>query len=430
MARPPPHPYPDLNTHPTSGLGDLNWAFYEPNVTSVQSGHFGPDGCGFGAQILIFWSDLQTALQRLLGYCTRVGTYPTDPAAPGYLTRKLPWRFPWANQMWVKAITEVKGVRMEGTNLLDPEDLFTVLGTAGAGDYTVNSGPWTEFRLALLTLQFWRPPYFVRTDQDIQAVDPYSNTGAMYQQEWLRYVDKNWSSNAQMLSREGSTFLFTPGQGSAGPPPTGPATGAYFQGSVGQPVSHDRVSRTWYQVPEWAIFKTTSDRTPNGLPQNFKYTQHNTKNPITGYTYKAGQPFALTVNSPIGGSDSDADPAKQFFGCPIGTLRFDSFELHPSPLQLPPILMEIPYFANMEPVSQVQYDVTFHFDLFDPPRADTLLANLIFKERYRGHNLMPFSADGMWYAVQSQVGVPGTGPPPVPTTPFQYADFSDLFRVL
>jgi hypothetical protein len=80
--------------------------------------------------------------------------------------------------------------------------------------------------------------------------------------------------------------------------------------------------------------------------------------------------------------------------------------------------------AGGEPVSQVQYDVRFHFQMFDPPPGAA--------EPNRGHNLMPFAGDNQWYAVQSAVGMDGSSPAAAnqAATPYHYADFSDLFQIL
>ena len=403
------HPFPDLQVHPSSNLS-FPWAFHNPNVVGGFDARFGPDGTGIGETMLIRWEDLVTAVKELVGYSWRDTSVKT-PDGHNFLRRVLPWQHPYANQLFVKSINSVKGVRMEGTNFSDPEDLFSPT-EAGIGSGThPNTGPWTEYRLALLTLSFWRPPYYVRSDEDILD-------GAGDPQEWLRYVDKKWEQDTQMLSREGSTFTWAAG----GPPP--PTGSNIFQGSVGQPISKLAVIRRWYEIPEAAIFDTLVDGTPNGLPNNLLYMQTSTTNPITGYVQDAQNnplyfPITFCVNSPQGGETLDTDKTKRFFGCFMGTLLFKGASLIPRPLQLPPYLMQIPQFGGNEPISQLQYDVEFHFELFDPPRP--------LGHNFRGHNLMPWSGDGLWRAVNSQVNVPGQA---VTTTPFQYADFFDLFKIL
>jgi hypothetical protein len=515
-------------------------------------------------QIVVHWEDVGDALTRLVGHSYR------DPSGgPGgtpRLRRELPWQHPYSNQLWVRNVSSVKGIILQGVN----STLGVGEGGVGAGA-VANAGPWSEFQFALLTLHFWRPPYYVRTDSDVQ------DAGGI-QQEWLRYTDRHWVIQTQMLSREGGQLTFVAGQGNVatgtatltgsavsgltlvsggtgytgsvtvniGPPdqsggtpatatgtvsggtvtsltltnagtgylkapavsitgaggfgasataatsggtvtgvtitspgsgytgtptavfkpaqggvagtPTvsggavtgvtmtnngsgyatppavsftgggagGPATISGPPGSVGQKISHIKMTRRWFEVPEQALFQTLVDRTPSGLPYNMLFTQTPTTNPITGYVYPAGSPLPGCVNSPKGGGIDDTDPAKRFFGCYMGTLLYDTPELTPRPLQLPPEWMDIPAFGAGEPISQQQYDVTFHFDLFDPPVADYVAAN---KPGFAGHNLMPWAGDGMWYAVEFKGNVNGSGSAK-PTTPFQYADSTDLFKIL
>jgi hypothetical protein len=91
---------------------------------------------------------------------------------------------------------------------------------------------------------------------------------------------------------------------------------------------------------------------------------------VPSYTYPAGSTLPGCVNGPIGGGSDDSNPATRFFGFPAGTLLYIGAEITPRDLQLPAGLMSIPTFGiTNEPISQVQYDVTFHFDYFDPARA-------------------------------------------------------------
>jgi hypothetical protein len=400
--------FPNLQPQPTSGL-TFPWAEYNPHVEGTFDCSLGSDGVSLGMLMLINWEDLEVAVQELLGYSYR-------PSA-GKMSRILPWQHPYFNQLWVHKISSIKGIRPEGKNTSNPGDHFSPgRGSVGVGQ-SLNTGPWTEYDRALLTLQFWRPPYFIRSDSDILD-------GGGNQQEWLRYVDRHWQVNTQMLCREGGAYRFQAGQGL-------PASTPQVKGAVGQKVTHIKLTKKWYQVPEACIFQTGQDQTPNGIPYNLLYTHTPTTNPITGYVYSAGKPIGGCVNSPIGGGRVavnppdpapppyvyDDDPTKRLFGCFMGTLLYEGVEITPTPLQLPAYLMQIPAFANNEAISQQQYDVTFHFDLFDPPTKDGLA--------YQGHNLMPYSGDGLWYAMKSD-------PPPggIITTAFQYADLSDLWDVL
>ncbi len=415
------HPFPDLQVYSASGLS-FPWAEYNPETVGTFSASLGPDGVGVSMSMLIFWRDLQTAVTQILGYSYRdapaASMGPGIPA-PGTLRRMLPWHHPYFNQCWVKRISRVQGIRMEGVGSRGGDDPFVVASGGGAGpSWPLNLGPWTDFALALLTIDFWRPPYFLRSDSDILV------NGV--QQEWLRYVDKHWNISTQFLTRESGQFVWKVGQGLPDK--------STFQGTVGQKLTHLKLTRKWYQIPEAAVFaslvdpgQSTGISTPSGLPYNLLYTQTPTTNPITGYTYLSGSPIGGCVNSPIGGQPfQDVDPAKRMFGCYMGVLLLEAVEITPSPLQVPPVLMQIPIFAGNEPISQTQYDVTFHFDYFDPPASTN-------PPLYRGHNTFPFSGNGLWYSAHSQLGIDGVLPYSVSNpaqTLFQYADFSDLFRIL
>ena len=425
------NPFPQLQLQPGSGLS-FPWAEKVSGVMGDFDASFGADGVSYGMTIYINWVDLATACQELLGYSYREGVWP--PSGSGRLCRIPPWQHPKFNQLYVKRISSIKGVRLEGK--LHAEQLL--LGGIGAG-FAVTA-PVTTFNKAILTLQFHRPPYFVRTDQDVTAAN-----GQQY--EWLRWVDKKWSINTQMLVRENATFEFCSDQGID-------LAFKEFQGSIGQKINHIKVSRTWHEIPEACIFEPTMielaggvDITPQGIPRNLLYTQTPTLNPITGFRQLAGASIGGCVNSPIGGGvlDDDADAQLRFFGAHMGTLLLESIELTPKPLQLPAILMKIPGWAKNEPISQTQYDVTFHFDLFDPPRAPQISENdniivgtgARVSQAYRGHNLAPWAGDGFWYGVQSKQVVNGLGAitgglitAGKRSTPFQYACFEDLFVVL
>lgn len=399
-------PLPDLQVRPFSGL-TFPWAEYQPGSgIGTGTAHLGTDigGVVLEMKVMIFWEDLTDAVQEMLGYSWR----DTSTGTP-VLRRVIPWQHPYFNQLFVKAITSVQGVQLRGTNVSDPVDFFApLLGGVGAG-FLPNGGPWSEFYLAILTVQFWRPPYYIRTDEDI--LDEEGD-----QQEWLRYLDKHWSFSAQVLHRNSSSAKFFPGQGVASNKP--------FVGGVGQVVSHAKISRRWYQIPEAALFEPLNDFTLNGIPQNLLYTLTPTTNPITLFVYTKGSPILGTVNSPIGGGIVD-DPDKRFLGFPMGTLRLESIEIVPVPLQLPPYLMNIPVFSGNEAISQQQYDVVFHFDYFDPPRAPSGAGPLGLDRR--GHNLVPYTGDGMWYVMHFTNAVEGTA---TTTTMFQYSDMTDLFFII
>jgi len=457
----------------------------------------GHDGVAWSEVIQVNWSDLTDALQRLLGYSWR-----DTGGIPSQLRRKLPWQHPFFNQMWVKNVAEVSGIGPPRISAKQG-DFLPLEGGIGNG-VPLNYGPWADYDRARITVQFWRPPYFVRSDEDV--LNPVTNL----QQEWLRYVSKKWSASEQVLSRESAQMVWADGNG---------AGVRGMPGGMGQVVTHQKLTRTWYEVPEMGLFAAAQDATPNGQCQPLVYTRTAVTNPITGYPYYGGpgnyvvgqNPLLGTVNAPIGGGldfvltnchvtagspivqvsstaglgaqgnvctdgtiyggdmvssttfsgirpgstiisigdsthftmnynayqtsttatlnfVSDYSLAARMFGCYMGTLRLDHAELVERPLQLPPYLMQIPVFAGNEAISQVQYDVVLHYDLFDPPR-ETTAANVYPYGASRGHNMMPYPGTGMWRPVNFQNDVNnGTAGPFL--TPFQFADHSDAFQIL
>jgi len=364
--------------------------------------------------MLIYWEDLADALQELLGFSYR--DFDTIPATLG---RVLPWRHPFASQLFVKNIASVKGVQLAGIDTFVPE------GSEGGGDYT-NTGPWSDWTYALLTLHFWRPPYFVRGDGDILNISGDK-------QEWLRYVERNWSINTQMVSvREGIMEYFAYG--------SSPTPSNTFNFGVGTAIGRVKMTLTWYEIPERAIFGTWVDNTPMGIPANLIYARTGTTNPITALERDGGAGVSNTnadgsakgstilgcVNSPVGGGTTDSSAAVMFFGCPTGTLLYTGCELRPRALQMPQGLMLIPDFGKNEAISQRQYDVVLNFDFIDPPRAKYVVDN---NANHRGHNLKYWHRDLQWYAVQTQGNVVGSSPAK-PATCYHYADFTDLFKIM
>lgn len=452
IAYDPKHPFPTFGgtageaprPRPGSGLS-FPFTLLTGNVEGKSHASMGPDGVASSVVMGILWSDLQTAIKEILGYSWR-----DTSTCPPTLRRNLPWQEPYYKQTYAKSIHEIKGIRAEGNSAINLEDVIVLTGSgvglgAGAG---LNFGPWAEFRFAMLTIQFWRPPYFLRTDEDI--VHTFSWTAKSGPQtrttqcEWLRYFDKHWVINTQMLSKENTSMVWA-GDANihANPVPT------YFRGAVGQKVTKIKLKRTWHQIPERAIFDVLVDNTPNGLPNNLLYMRTSTVNPVTGYVnfgstssssdttltcdqdLATGQPITGCCNAPIGGGNyhngapfvTDNDLSLRFLGCPMGTLLYESVEINPAPLQMPAYLMQIPVFDGNEPIAQQQYDVTFHFEFFDPPVATDANGNRAHP--YRGFNLFAYPGDGFWY--------PAVGPVATlqgKTTAIQYADLSDLFQIL
>src|SRR6202044_235201 len=277
----------ELQIHPVSGLS-FPWAFDGSMNLSA-----GGDGVAWSEVMQINWEDLETALQQLLGYSYRVDDL-TSGVGVAQIKRKLPWQHPYFNQLWVKNVAEVRGLGPPRANSFETDD-FNPTGMGVGSGTPLNMGPWSDYDRARITIQFWRPPYFVRSDIDIQ-----DDNGV--QQEWLRYVSKAWSQSQQILSRESAQMVWCDGTSNANGLP----------GGLGQVVSHQKLTRTWYEVPEACLFGTAQDTTPNGQLYPLSYTRTDSYNPVTGYfyaggpnTYTTGQnPINATVNLPIGNGSS------------------------------------------------------------------------------------------------------------------------------
>ena len=202
------HPFPQLKRQEGSGL-DFPWVEYHPDpMLGSSSAAFGPDGVVVAMRMLIYWDDLPQACRELLGYSWRDRS-TTTTLGTSWLRRKLPWQHPIWRHLWVKRISEVRGIRQLGKTI---QTLGILEGRGGIR---------TDFYLADLVIHFWRPPYYVREDSDIL------NATSGNPQEWLRYTSKNWEMSLQMLSRENASFEWLPGI-------KPPGSNRYFTGSVGR----------------------------------------------------------------------------------------------------------------------------------------------------------------------------------------------------
>lgn len=243
------------------------------------------------------------------------------------LKRVLPFKHPRFTNLWCTRVAKVQGLAPQG-----------VAEGFGAGA--------TNYKLAVLTLQFTRPLYPILSDADILVGNN--------QQEYRRYLDRFWRSSVQMLTRQGQTFYFRqgsrPGQGVRN-----------FPGSVGQRVGKAKLQRTWYQLPEEGILDSSGF--PDGLL-------------VDGQ----GRTILGTINKTT------------FLGRPIGTLLYEDPIITPRPLPIPAELMEI-----TSPVIQQQYDVTLQMEYFDPKAGEG-----VDTTRFRGHNMMPWATDGQWYPVSAR----------------------------
>lgn len=369
-----------IQTQAGSGL-NFPWREYVGKTGSMADASFGHDGSAIGMSIIINWADMEQAIQSLLGYSYR----EVFNASKFRIRRVLPWRHPRFEQMWCTRITSVKGHKIKTKRAFFPNRSVTDVPSGG---------PLSDYEYGILALQFTRPRYAVLSDIEVGwTADAVENN----QEEYRRFIDRFWTPTAQILSREGTTFKFSPGVMPAGQP---------FPGSVGYRLGKMKLSRKWHQVPELAIYDSS------GFPRNLFFD----------VGAKLGT-ILSTVNKTT------------FFGCPPGTLLYLGCDITPMPLPMPPRLMELVGESRYQ-----QYDVTLHFEYFDPPRGylknpdDTPGAQIsefatingeAAWER-RGHNLMPWSKDGRWYPIESQA----TTIPLADRRPLQAYEFANLFKCL
>ncbi len=334
--------FPELFVQPTSLL-TFPWAF-TVDGRSPGDANFGPTGAD-----LLTLDPFSNPLSQLLGFSWRDASTFNPGVTPARLRRVLPWKHPYWLQLYCTKVVKFQGLSPDGKY----EDIY---------------GPFEQYKIVLLTLQFSRPPYAVLPDQDIPLDEDTD-----IPMEWLRYTTRVWSPGIEMLAQQSGQFQYTSGTPSS---PVRP-----FPGSIGQPVIKIKLTMTWHQLPQAAVYDE------DGFPSNLLYR------------FDGGTRLAGTVNDAV------------FYGCPIGTLLYVVPQIEPHPLQLPAVLMNLDL---NEGAAQLQYNVILSFLFFDPPLGSTVSASDVL-----GHNNAPW-ADGFWYPVESvQSG----------NTPFAYESFPYIFAI-
>jgi hypothetical protein len=431
----------------------IPWAEYVGRHDGIADSSMSASGAVAAMTIIINWTDLPTAIQQCLGYSERI----TNAPKVSRLSRHVPFQHPYWPNLWCTRIISAKGLQFRGK----------ILASIG----NIPSAPTTQFQYALLSLEFSRPPYPVLTDAQLNQVA----TGTSPPQEYLRYTDRFWHPSIQMLSREGMTFVYKEGL----------ATGNPFPGSVGTKVVRAKLKRTWYQIPEAAIYNSSGFPTnliTNPTRQYGLYlaainnagagyaagdtcimaaTGFSTTDPVlvvvnrvggggfvTGFTILGMGSYgaspgnvALTQTSTSGGGNGNftlSSPTwiftnqswlgslntTTFMGLPPGTALLEDVEIVPQPLQMPANLMNLMGALGGE-TYPLQYNVTFHIDFFDPPIGSGAVN--------RGHNNMPWSGDSLWYRVGSRNDPANATANPAVSTgspPFFHRELGNLFQIL
>lgn len=365
--------FPLLDVHGDSGL-TFPWTEFvskRGNVATLNTGHAGVNAT---MDIIIRYDDLEDAIKEILGYSERVAAGDSF-----VLSRKVPFKHQRFPQLWCTRITRATGLKFSGKTI---RNIGPHVGTFAKHDYV------------MLSLLFTRPQYSVLSDDDIVVNGE--------RREWMRYLDRVWKPNVEILTREGSTFKFklNPNFDPAGTLPM--PEGTEFQGALGQRLPRLRLSRKWHQLPVNAVYDS------NGFPKALVYDPDNFNNPDP------------TVDAP--GIRLGSVNSQVFLGHPIGTLLYAGVEIAPRQLPMPQNLMNLGFGESV----YEQLDVTFHLDYFDPPRGKLKDTNQFITQR--GHNLMPWSGDGRWYPVLTKGYDDADDDFLMP--PFFEFDFRDLFTIL
>lgn len=404
----------NLNFQPNSGLS-FRWAEYLSKRWDIADVSMGPDGVNAGMYMLCYWEDLPLVCQQLLGYSklSQVGvgdvTGATN-ASPIVITTGAAHNLATGNIVTIVGVGGNTAANGSWIITVTGASTFSLNNSVGNGAFSASDGVWSssvlqrvlpwrhpywnqlwctrissvkgvqfigkgvrvvpaqlrignarsgyvsQYTLVILQLQFTRPLYPILSDNDVSST-----------MEYVRYTDRLWTPSVQMITREGGTYLY-----SGGPYTGGPAAGAQFVGAVGTRLSKVKLKRTWYQVPQAGIMDS------NGYPALLVQ-------------------FLGRVNSTT------------FQGIPAGVGLCEAIEMIPRPLQLPPELMAI----SDEDV-QIQYDITFHIEHFDPQLGVGVTST-------RGHNTMPWTGNGFFYPVQSAVGS---------QYPYQSVDMNNMWKVI
>ena len=231
--------FPELRIWSNSGL-TFPWAFATGPTGSLSDANLGHGGCAAAEIMLVYFDDIGTAAQELIGYSWRDTS--TDPST---LRRILPFKHPFYTQLYCTRIVKVEGLQPNGVF----DDTF---------------GPYETYKVMRLTLQFSRPNYPLLTDDQILDLDGNP-------QEWLRYTDRFWYPDVQVYYRQTQEFVFTEGTPASPQQP--------FASSVGLPIPKLELTRRWYQLPENAVYDST------GFPTNVIFN------------YADGSNFLETLNA-------------------------------------------------------------------------------------------------------------------------------------
>lgn len=186
-----------------------------------------------------------------------------------------------------------------------------------------------------------------------------------YQDEWKRWVRFGATQSLEQLQADGSPNLKYAESGESADEPEAGVTA--FPVPIATPVAKDKILITWYSVP---------------------------------HDYISNDPVILNpikIRSCLGMVNSD-----MFLGYYPGTLAMlDS-----------PTYTEVLFPVQSDDPTDYPltgWDIQIVLSLFDPPKG-------VEDSEYRGHNLLPWRPNGLWYMC-TRTGDPD-GPAILPSTPF------------
>lgn len=351
------------------------WAEYIGNTGSTQDASYSVDGSRIAMQIVVNSSQVELAASQAIGWATLSPNIFDRETMEGatFRTRNLIRRNPMAHPRYegffCTAVTSVKGY--------SPTAPYKLLRAWG---------PEAVTRYSIMTLRFERLPYRVETS-------PWTVAGLdanQFQRNWEFYTSEDFAPSAQMITRRGGQFRYNDGGAGAGSP-----EGVEIAGPIGTKIAKMKYYKTWHRVPSRVIFDA------NGLPARFMSLSFASDNVMLG-----------SVNR------------NDIFGCLPGTLLLEGVEIrrHATPYLLSTPVYRIPFGHHSE------YDVTLHMEYFDPPRGiDRNTGNRIFE---RGHNLVPWARDNLWYPAETIRVVPPliVGDPAVRLPIFLNNYFEEMFQ--
>ena len=332
----------------------FSWA-EEGGSTQKAAMSFANDGAAAPLTFRLAWSLLKEFIPYILGYAELTGTY-----SDWQLHRKTPARHP----------------RFPG---LRATKILSIQGEGPAGTDTAQSGYYSKWEKALVTVLFEALPYRVMEDSELPSPTA----------EYLRYATWSYEPNIETLARRGQSWWYVGDEAQA-------AGGQTYPGDLllKQPKGHLQI--VWYNVPEPWIYLGKL------MPTNF----------VTSVG---------TVNSDwfpeYGYKDQNVNPLAE----PQVQVKFAPGTLLMLPPKIEPVLQTHHYrvFAgvteSVPPTNDLflgrSYNVTCRWQHFDPPftpggkRFVTLSTGKTVV--IRGHNLVPVprphaTTGGVWYAASSR----------------------------